>query len=45
MNEEIKQLKDKIYFLETLLEMNAETLKKAIETNRVLIDQLKKQKL
>ena len=42
MEKEIVYLKEKIEFLETLLEVNSGTLEKVIETNRTLIEELKK---
>ena len=36
------ELKERILFLEALLEMNTVGLEKAIETNRLLIDYLRK---
>lgn len=45
MEQEIKELKEQIAFLEALLDLNSESLKKAIETNRMLIEYLKKQKI
>lgn len=43
MEKEIEYLKEKIKFLELLLEVNSGTLEKAIETNRVLIEELKRE--
>ena len=43
MEQEIKDLKERIIFLEALLELNSKGLEKAIETNRILIDYLKNQ--
>ncbi|MGM8213543.1 hypothetical protein ACLIBH_12270 [Virgibacillus sp. W0430] len=42
MEKEIVYLKEKVKFLELLLEVNSETLEKAIETNRLLIEELKR---
>lgn len=42
MKEELTYLKEKIKFLEALLDVNAGTLEKAIKTNRILIEELKK---
>lgn len=42
MNEELQYLKERIQFLEALLDINAETLSKAMETNHKLIEELKK---
>lgn len=44
MEQENQYLKDRIAFLEALLEVNTQGLKIAIETNRKLIDYLKKEK-
>ncbi|MBO0477936.1 hypothetical protein DOK76_12755 [Vagococcus sp. DIV0080] len=44
MEQENKELKEMVIFLEALLEMNAAGLEKAIETNRMLIDYLRKKK-
>ncbi|MFW3538226.1 hypothetical protein [Vagococcus fluvialis] len=43
MEKENNELKERIVFLEALLEMNAAGLEKAIETNRMLIEYLRKQ--
>lgn len=45
MEKENKYLKDRIKFLEALLDINAETLDKTLETNRILIEELKKESL
>jgi hypothetical protein len=45
MNKEIKYLKEKIEFLEALLELNSLSLEKAMETNRKLIDYVKTKEL
>ena len=42
MDQEIKDLKERIVFLEALLELNSHGLEKAIETNRLLIEYLRK---
>lgn len=42
MSEELQYLKERIQFLEALLDINAETLSKALETNYKLIEELKK---
>ncbi|WP_255421365.1 hypothetical protein [Paraliobacillus sp. X-1268] len=42
MEEKIVYLKEKITFLETLLEVNLGTLEKVFETNKMLIEELKK---
>lgn len=42
LEQENEQLKEKIYFLETILEMNTNSLDKAMETNRMLMEELKK---
>lgn len=44
MEQEIKKLKERIDFLEALLELSSHGLEKAIETNRVLIEYFKKNK-
>lgn len=44
MEQENKELKERVIFLEALLEMNAAGLEKAIETNRMLIEYLKENK-
>jgi hypothetical protein len=41
MDQEIKALKEKVVFLEALLDMNSQSLKTAIETNEKLIEFLK----
>lgn len=41
MDQEIKALKEKVVFLEALLDMNSHSLKTAIETNEKLIEFLK----
>ncbi|MDA9472664.1 hypothetical protein [Enterococcus sp. 5H] len=41
MTEE-KKLKERIAFLEALLDLNFETIEKALETNRLLLHALKK---
>lgn len=41
MELEIKELKERIIFLEALLELNSHSLKKSLETNRMLLDYLK----
>lgn len=41
MEQEIQELKERIIFLETLLELNSHGLEKSIETNRILINYLK----
>ena len=41
MEQEINELKERIVFLEALLELNSHGLDKAIETNRMLIEYLK----
>lgn len=38
----IKHLMERIIFLEALLEVNSGTLDKAMKTNRMLIEELKK---
>lgn len=43
MEQEINELKERIIFLEALLELNSRGLEKAIETNRMLISYLKNQ--
>lgn len=43
MEQEIKDLKERIIFLEALLELNSHGLEKAIETNRILVKYLKNQ--
>ncbi|MGY3766820.1 hypothetical protein ACWOAH_09875 [Vagococcus vulneris] len=45
MEQEIKELKERIIFLEALLELNSHVLEKAIETNRILIEYLKEKKI
>ncbi|MFC4698492.1 MULTISPECIES: hypothetical protein [Lactobacillales] len=45
MEQEIKELKERIVFLEALLELNSHGLEKSIETNRVLIEYLKNRKI
>lgn len=42
MEKEIEYLKERNNFLEKLLEVNSETLSKAMQTNRILIEELKK---
>lgn len=42
MEKEVVYLKEKIKFLELLLEVNSGTLEKVIETNRILIEELKR---
>lgn len=42
LEQENKQLKEKIYFLETILEINTNSLDKVMETNRMLMEELKK---
>jgi len=42
MEDTIKHLMERINFLEALLEVNSGTLDKAMETNRMLIEELKK---
>lgn len=42
MEKEIEYLKERNAFLEKLLEVNSETLSKAMQTNRILIEELKK---
>ncbi|WP_270364382.1 hypothetical protein [Enterococcus malodoratus] len=44
MKQEIKVLKERIIFLEALLELTSHGLEKAIETNRILIEYLKNKK-
>ncbi|EOL45784.1 hypothetical protein [Enterococcus caccae] len=41
MDLEVKYLKEKIEFLEALLELNSNSLQKAMESNRKLIDYIK----
>lgn len=41
MTEE-KKLKERIAFLEALLDLNFETIEKTLETNRLLLEVLKK---
>ncbi|EME5442839.1 hypothetical protein [Enterococcus faecalis] len=38
----ISELKNEVEFLKSLLEINSASLDKALETNRVLIEELKK---
>lgn len=45
MDESIEYLKKRINFLETLLEVNLATLDKAMTTNRMLVEQLKKERV
>lgn len=45
MEQENKYLKERIAFLEALVDMQYESVKKAIETNRVLINYLKDKKI
>ncbi|WP_405100769.1 hypothetical protein [Oceanobacillus sp. FSL H7-0719] len=40
MEKEIVYLKERVKFLETLSEVKSGTLEKAIETNKVLMDEL-----
>lgn len=42
MNEELQYLKERIKFLEALLDINAEILSKVLDTNHKLIEELKK---
>lgn len=42
MKEELKFLKEKIEFLEALLELNSLSLEKAMESNKKLIDYIRK---
>lgn len=42
MEDTIKHLMNRINFLEALLELNAGTLEKAMETNRMLIEEMSK---
>ena len=41
MEQEIKTLKERVVFLEALLDMNSQSLKTAIETNEKLIEHFK----
>lgn len=41
MCETIKQLKERIIFLETLIDLNDQTIEKCLETNKLLLKQLK----
>lgn len=41
--EEIQRLKERIKFLESIIDINSETLRKAIETNRMLVEIIKKE--
>lgn len=43
MEQEINELKERIIFLEALLELNSHGLEKALETNKILINYLKNQ--
>lgn len=43
MEQENKYLKERVTFLEALLELNSKSLEKSLETNRLLIDYLKNQ--
>lgn len=42
MEEEMKFLKEKIEFLEALLELNSLSLEKAMDSNKKLIDYIRK---
>lgn len=42
MSEKINDLKDRIIFLEKIIELNNETIEKYSETNKLLMEQLKK---
>lgn len=42
MTTETEYLKERIVFLEALLEVNSATLSKAMQTNRILIEEIKK---
>ncbi len=42
MEKRIEYLTQKIEFLETILEVNLATLDKAMTTNRILVEELKK---
>ena len=43
MEQGIQELKERIAFLEVLLELNSHAIEKSIETNKVLINYLKNQ--
>ena len=45
MEQENEYLKERIAFLEALLELNSKGLEKAIETNKILINYLKVNKI
>ena len=42
MKTEIEYLKERIAFLESLLDLNAESLTKSLNTNQLLIEEIKK---
>ena len=44
MENNIEDLKNRVKFLELLLQVNSETLSKSIETNRILIEEIKKER-
>lgn len=41
MNQENQYLKDRIAFLEAMIDLQTDTINKALETNRILINYLK----